>query len=174
MLSSKVSDGHGTDLVCSILYDINSGWLLPKTIVGDRHRQQHHNIKKYVMYIPSDILLTLICKEIQEEIVHPDNTGTTLTQIQQMFNVQKTAIKQDLQQLSYPGKVKAVEKLSNYLTQNTPQPLPNENLNNFLKRRAQRDAVNACYWKNGYINHANKEKDNKDKDSHYLYLIDQK
>ena len=163
---------HGNDLLCSIIYNASNGHLLSKDVVSNPQFQKRHNITEYVMYIPSDLLLAKICKEVQTESICPDLIGVTLTQSQNIFHQQKESKKLSVQLLPYDRRIQVITKLATAFSANTSHPHEDEDLAGYLERRGQRDGITACYWKNG--NSLKLKMETSKKKIHQQYLLEQK
>ena len=170
---SEYSFDPETDLLCSIIYDGINGQIQEKNIVSNKTLQQVLHITQYVVYIPTDLLLELAYKKVKCLLVTNDEVGGTLTQAQNLLNIEQDTDRQpNIQGLSYAHKLMLNDQLGKCLKENIPTALPNENLKDYLKQRAQRDHVHSSYWKTQ--TKLKIKLDKKKLEDHRSYLMEQK
>ena len=167
------SSNAESDLLCCVIYDGMTGKILPNNIVTNKGLQRVQKVIKYVVYIPTDLLLETAYKNVKCDLVTNDELGGTLSQAQNLLNIEHDSnTKPYIQGLPYQQKLMLNEQLSKYLENNTQTALPNETLKDYLRRRAQRDYIQSSYWKTQNL--LKLKIDKKKVDDHKSYLIEQK
>ena len=154
-------------------YDGINGQILPNNIVNHKQLQKVKRLTNYVVYIPTDLLLETAYKNVKCDLVTNNELGGTLSQAQNILNVDLDSnTKPYIQGLPYQHKLMLNQQIIKYLERNQQTALPNEQLKDYLRRRAQRDYIQSSYWKTQ--NSLKFKIDKKKIDDHKTYLTEQK